>query len=103
MTEANTILFAAAARAVCDEARRLGLAVIPSFRSPPRVPGVDRTIRSRAGWSTVAVAIRGRPMVAVVADLIEGVVVANGLSPREAVRARGAMWAAAQGHLEEAA
>jgi hypothetical protein len=39
---------------------------------------VDRTIRHRAdGGVVVAVRVRGRSMAAVVADLVEGVLVAN--------------------------
>ena len=79
--------FAAAARAITDEARRAGLAV-PGFRSPPRLP-VDRSLRRRPGAPpAVAVRVRGRPMATVVADMVEGVLVANGLTDRDDVRAR---------------
>ena len=39
-------------------------------------------------------AVRDRPLQAVVADLIEGVVVVNGLDGPEATRLRTALWAA---------
>lgn len=42
----------------------------------------------------VSVRRRGRPAVAVHADLIEGVVVVNGLDPLEATRFRNQAWAA---------
>ncbi len=43
---------------------------------------------------TVAVALKGRPWSAVVADMIEGVVAANGLQGARADRARAALWLA---------
>ena len=38
--------------------------------------------------------MRGRPWVAVLADMIEGVIVTNGLAGADATRARTALWAA---------
>ena len=74
--------------------RRLGLD-LPSFRSPPGLAGAIRTIRRRpAGPPVVAVRHRGRQPAAVVADLVEGVVVANGLAGGEALRTRSALWEA---------
>lgn len=93
MTPASTVDFAAVARLLSREARRRGLAV-PSFRSPPRLVGVDRSIRRRGTSVVVAVRLRDRPLVAVVADLIEGVVVANELGPPEADRLRNELWQA---------
>lgn len=56
---------------------------------------MDRTVRRRPeGSVVVAVRRRGRPFSAVVADLIEGVVVANGLTGGEAGEARAVMWSA---------
>ena len=95
MEPATTLRFAAAARALGDEARRLGLAV-PGFRSPPRLPAVDRTLRRRpTGGTSVAVRLRDRPWPAVLADLVEGVVVANHLVGPAADRARARLWDAA--------
>jgi hypothetical protein len=93
MTPATTFDFAAAARTLTREARRRGI-VAPGFRSPPRLVGVDRSIRRRADSAVVAVRVHGRQMPAVVADLIEGVVVANGLGPPEADRLRNELWEA---------
>ncbi|HWW52132.1 MAG TPA: hypothetical protein VNY84_00075 [Acidimicrobiales bacterium] len=84
---AESLRFSVIARAVASEARRLGLRV-PGFRSPPRLHGATRTIRRADGSALVAVAIRGRPLADVVADVIEGVVVANGLRGAAAVRCR---------------
>ena len=79
--------FAAAARAISDEARRVGLEV-PGFRSPPRSP-VDRALRRRPGATpSVVVRLRGRPMDTVVADMVEGVLVANGATGRDDLRAQ---------------
>ena len=95
MEPATTLRFAAAARALSAEARRLGLTV-PGFRSPPRLPSVDRTLRHRrTGGTSVAVRIRGRPWPAVLADLVEGIVVANHLVGPAADRARARLWEAA--------
>jgi hypothetical protein len=41
----------------------------------------------------VAVRVRGRPWVAVLGDLVEGIVVANRLQGGDADRARTALWA----------
>ena len=88
---ANTVDFAAAARTLSREARRRGL-VGPSFRCPPRLVGVDRTLRRQGDAVTVSVRLRGRPWVAVLADMIEGVVVANRLQPPHADRLRSDLW-----------
>ena len=67
--------------------------IAPSFRCPPRLVGADRTIRRRRGdGAVVSVRIRGRPMVAVLADMIEGVVVANSLAPPHADLLRSELW-----------
>jgi hypothetical protein len=95
MVPASTADFAAAARTLAREARRLGLEA-PSYRCPPRLVGVDRTIRrrGRSGSAVVSVVVRGRPWPAVVADMIEGVVVANALVPPVADRVRTELWEA---------
>jgi hypothetical protein len=52
----------------------------------------------------VAVVVKGRPFQAVIADLIEGIVVANDLDPAEATRVRTLLWDAVVGeHHTEAA
>ncbi|MGH9118407.1 MAG: hypothetical protein ACRD0A_11210 [Acidimicrobiales bacterium] len=95
--EAVTFRFADAARRLGVEARRMGLAP-PAFRSPPRLAGVDRTLRRRPdGGAVVAVVLRGRPWVAILADLIEGVVAANRLGGVAADRVRSGLWEAMAG------
>ena len=89
----STADFAAAARTLASEARRRGL-VGPSYRCPPRLVGVDRTIRRRPDGAIVSVRVRGRPWPAVVADMIEGVVVANRLTPPQSDRVRTELWQA---------
>jgi len=87
---ASSTNFAVAVRILAAEARALGLEV-PGFRSPPRLAGADRSLRRRPGAApAVAVRLAGRAFDAVVADMVEGIVVANGLSGRRAgdVRAR---------------
>jgi hypothetical protein len=98
MESATTVEFAAAARTLTREARRRGL-VGPSFRCPPRLVGVDRSIRRRADGAVVSIRLKDRPRGAVIADMVEGVVVANGLRPPAADRVRTELWAA----LESAA
>jgi hypothetical protein len=91
MESSSTARFAHAARTLALEARRRGL-VAPSFRCPPRLVGVDRTLRRRAAGGVVAVRIRGRPWPAVLADMIEGIVVVNDLAPPRATRVRTELW-----------
>ncbi len=91
--EATSLRFAAAARSL-GQAARLRSLVVPGFRSPPGLADVHRTLRFRGGVPTVAVQLKGRPWSAVVADMIEGVVAANGLAGAKADRARAALWLA---------
>lgn len=94
MKRSPTLDFALAVRRLAAAARRQGL-VVPGFRTPPRLPGADRTLRHRgSGPPTVAVRLTGRPWSAVLADLVEGVVATNGLHGPEADRARRALWLA---------
>ncbi len=93
MELASTVDFAQAARVLARAARRLGLDA-PGFRSPPRVVGADRTVRRRRDGAVVAVRLAGRPRVAVLADMIEGVVAANRLVTPQADRVRTELWAA---------
>jgi hypothetical protein len=95
--EASSLRFAGAVRSLSDAARAQGL-VVPAFRSPPRLSASDRSIRWRPdGGATVAVRLRGRPWVAVISDMVEGVVVANGLTGPAADRARTRLWSVVEG------
>lgn len=90
--ESSSLRFATAVRALAGETRRLGLGM-PGFRSPPRLAGVTRSLRRRPdGGATVAVVVRDRPWPAVLADMVEGVVTANGLAAADADRARQRLW-----------
>jgi hypothetical protein len=89
----DSLRFAATARLLAQAARAVGL-VAPGFRSPPRIPGVDRSLRRRPGApAAVAVRLAGRPHEDVVADMIEGVLVANGLRGPAADQARAVLTA----------
>ena len=90
--------FAVAARVLASQAHRHGLKP-PGFRSPPRVSGVDRSLRRINGGVVVSVLLRGRPFVAVLSDMVEGVVVANRLTGREAEIARTVLWASVESLL----
>jgi hypothetical protein len=95
--ESPSLRFAEAVRSLGREARRIGV-TMPAFRSPPRLDGVQRSLRRRTdGGAVIAVVVRGRPWPAVVADMIEGVVAANRLTGPAADRARAALWRAVGG------
>jgi hypothetical protein len=87
----TTLRFATAAEVLSGVIRSLDLEV-PTFRSPPRTTGADRTLRGRGPAAVVSVRVRNRPWPAVVADMVEGVVAANGLTGCAAGRVRAAMW-----------
>ena len=91
--ESSSLRFAGAARDLSRSARLCGLEP-PAFTSPPRRRDVSRTIRRRGNGVTVAIALRGRPWPAVLADMIDGILVANDVTGVEADRIRGALWLA---------
>ena len=95
-TTTVSVTFAEIARELGAAARAEGW-MVPSFRSPPRLVGVQRSLRRHAGGVTVAVATKGRPWGAVVADMVEGVVAANGFDSVHADRARATLWRVAGG------
>lgn len=93
---ATSVALAAAARLIGAEARRLGVGT-PSFRCPPRLVGVDRTLRRRGTTPSdvvVSVRLKGRAWIAVLADMIEGVIAANRLVSPDADRVRRGLWEA---------
>jgi hypothetical protein len=91
--EPTSLRFAAAARSVTQAARLRGLDA-PTFRSPPGRSDVDRTIRRRGDAVTVSIRVRGRPWSAVLSDMVEAIVVVNGLAGVPADRTRSALWEA---------
>ena len=103
MDSSASLRFAETARFLAAEARRHGLKV-PGFRSPPRVPGADRTVRwSPNGSCIVAVRVRDREVADVVADMVEGVLVANQLAGQAASGWRIALRSAVLGPDAQAA
>jgi len=100
--ESTSVRFAGAARDLGRAARLRGLDV-PGFKSPPRLTGYSRTIRRRAGGATVSIVLRGRPWPAVLADMIEGIVVANDLTGARADKVRAALWLAVETPVADAA
>ena len=93
MQQSSSVRFARAVQALAHTARALGL-IVPGFRSPPRLVGVQRSIKRWPGGATVAVVVRGRPWPAVQADLVEGIVAANELRSPASDRARAELWLA---------
>lgn len=93
MSPSATSKFTTAARVLAQRAAELDL-VVPGFRSPPRIVGVNRSIRrSRdSEGGVVAVRLSDRPFTAAVGDMIEGVIFINRLEPPEADRARTQLW-----------
>jgi len=87
--------FVAVARAVSGVAAAHGL-LVPSFRCPPRTPGVDRAITRWPSGARVSVRRAGVATPAVVEAMVEGVVAANGLTGAAAAalrpRLRSAAW-----------
>lgn len=101
MDEATTARFVHAARILGVQARERRL-IAPGFRSPPRILGVSRTLRRwQAGGAQVAVLVRGRPWVAVLGDMVEGVVAVNSLKGAQADQLRTDLWRATEGSLSD--
>ena len=95
MPVASSVRFAAAARRLAAVCAGRGL-VVPAFRSPPRPPGADRTLRRRPdGGVVVAVRLRGRPFAAIAADMVEGTLRANSVGGPDVEAHRAALLAAA--------
>jgi hypothetical protein len=89
----NNTTFVNAANLLGSVAGRFGL-IAPGFRTPPRIVGVQRTVRRRPGGGVVAVAVKNRPVAAVLADMIDGVIVVNDIAPPESDTVRAALWSA---------
>ncbi len=90
--------------AFAEAARQLGMAVrgqglvMPSFRSPPREVGRRRTLAHHSDGSvTISVMVRNRVWEAVLADMIEGLVVANRMDGIDAEVLRDQLWEALDG------
>ncbi|MSW05735.1 MAG: hypothetical protein F2894_05960 [Actinobacteria bacterium] len=98
MTGVPALRFASVARSLGTAARASGLEV-PAFRSPPRIPDVNRSIRRYPGGSVVSVKIKGRPLGRVVEDMVDGVLIANGVRGEASPRLRLALLRAALGEF----
>ena len=84
--------FAGTARRLAAAARARGLQA-PGFRTPPRHPGWNRTIRRYPdGTALVAVRVKGRLWDDVVDDLIDGVLTLNELHGALAAEVRLGLW-----------
>lgn len=90
----SSVEFALAAQQVNRLASSWGLQTC-GFRCPPAVAGVNRSLRtSPEGRVTVAVLVRGRCFGDVLADVVDGVLVANAsLTPEQALEFRSAVFA----------
>lgn len=98
----SSMRFASAGRMLADRARDLGISA-PTFRSPPRLAGARRSVTRHGDRSvTVAVVVRDRPPAAVVADMIDGVVLASGADDVAARRLHDHLWVAAHEWLASA-
>lgn len=97
VAQTTAVQFSETVRQVVTLARRQGLRP-PVFRSPPRLDGVDRSIRRRPN-GTVVVAVRraGRPLAAIQSDVIEGVVASSELRGARADGFRRVAWAQLEG------
>ena len=93
--------FGTAARSLVRASHLRGL-VVPVFASPPPRADLDRSIRRRNGSPVVSIRLRGRPRAAVLADMIEGIVVANRLEAARADLVRSALWLAIDGDTDSA-
>lgn len=99
----SALAFGELSRLVALECRRHGL-VAPSFMSPPRRRDAARTVRRYPdGRWLVSVRCRGRPAADVVGDMVDGVLVTNGLEGQAASGWRLALRSACLGEETAAA
>ena len=77
----DALVFADRVRAALTVARRFGLE-IPAFRSPPKDPAVTRSLRYHDdGSAVIAIRIAGRTVDEMEADIVDGILAANGCDP----------------------
>ena len=99
--EMTSFIFSETARVIGQVARNHKLSV-PTFRSPPRIEEVHRSIRRGLDFSVVSVSYKERPSSAVISDMIEGVLVANSLDKNRSDFYRALLWSSVDA-CEEAA
>lgn len=102
VVSADSLRFARAAEVLGATARRLGL-IAPAYRSPPRHPGLMRSVSRSGDGPVVAIRVRGRSLSAVLADMVDGVIAVNDLRPPREADVRAALWEALAASLADAA
>lgn len=75
-TSVGAVWFAEAARQLAVVSRGRGLEAV-AFRSPPRDPGLDRSLRRGKGGAVVSVRLAGRRADEVLDDMVDGILAAN--------------------------
>ena len=77
MAESISIKFSIAVRTLGRIADQLGYR-IPQFRCPPPSAKYQRSVRKTGDENlSISIVIRGRPWLAILADIVEGFVIAN--------------------------
>ena len=76
MAESVSIQFSITVRTLGRIANQLGY-VTPQFRCPPPSAQYQRSVRRNHDDLSISIVIRGRPWLAVLADIVEGFVIAN--------------------------
>jgi hypothetical protein len=102
MIWSRSLAFGTIVRAIAQEARSMGLEV-PIFRSPPGLPAADRTICRRRGQLVVSVRSRGRPFGDVTADVVEAILLVNGIGRDRDMPVRRKLLEAVEAELRDAA
>lgn len=76
MAESVSIQFSITIRTLGRIAHQLGYQT-PQFRCPPPSAKYQRSVRRNNDVLSISIVIRGRPWLAVLADIVEGFVLAN--------------------------
>ena len=91
MAESISIQFSIAVRTLGRIADRLGYR-IPQFRCPPPSAKYQRSVRKTGDENlSISIVIRGRPWLAILADIVEGFVIANTQSGQDS-EIRNILW-----------
>ena len=91
MAESISIQFSIAVRTLGRIADQLGYR-IPQFRCPPPSAKYQRSVRKTGEENlSISIVIRGRPWLAILADIVEGVVIANTQSGQDS-ELRNILW-----------
>ena len=90
MAESVSIQFSITVRTLGRIANQLGY-VTPQFRCPPPSAQYQRSVRRNHDDLSISIVIRGRPWLAVLADIVEGFVIANAKSGQDS-EIRNILW-----------